>query len=79
MRTLAALVFNHSLNGLLADRGTDFWTFCFDLLDEQGGPDHDDLTLEFLQSAHRTSWAAPRTRAWLPTCRPRPTTRGHPS
>jgi len=27
MRTLSALVFNHSLNGLLADRGTEFWTF----------------------------------------------------
>jgi hypothetical protein len=34
MRKLLALVFNHSLNGLLADEGTDFWTFCFDELDK---------------------------------------------
>jgi dihydrofolate reductase len=52
MRTLSALVFNHSLNGLLADRGTEFWTFCFDLLDQGGGPDHDDESLDFLQGAY---------------------------
>ena len=52
MRKLIALVFNYSLNGLLADEGTDFWTFCFDLLDQHGGPDHDDQTIDFLQSAH---------------------------
>jgi dihydrofolate reductase len=52
MRKLTALVFNHSLNGLLADRDTEFWKFCFDLLDEQGGPDHDLQSLHFLQSAY---------------------------
>ena len=52
MRKLIALVFNHSLNGLLAEPDTDFWTFCFDLLDQSGGPDHDEQTLDFLQSAH---------------------------
>jgi dihydrofolate reductase len=52
MRKLIALVFNYSLNGLLADEGTEYWKFCFELLDEQGGPDHDEQTLDFLQSAH---------------------------
>jgi dihydrofolate reductase len=51
MKKLVALVFNYSLNGLLADPDTDYWKFCFDLLDEQGGPDHDDDTLHFLRSA----------------------------
>jgi len=51
MKQLIALVFNYSLNGLLADDGTDYWTFCFELLDDQGGPSHDDQTLEFLSGA----------------------------
>ena len=51
MRKIVALVFNHSLNGLLADEGTEFWTYCFDQLDEQGGADHDEESLDFLQSA----------------------------
>jgi dihydrofolate reductase len=51
MQKLVALVFNCSLNGLLADPDTDFWTYCFDLLDDHGGPDHDDETIDFLQSA----------------------------
>jgi dihydrofolate reductase len=51
MRKLVALVFNYSLNGLLADPDTDFWKFCFELLDDHGGPDHDDETLEFLSGA----------------------------
>jgi hypothetical protein len=34
MRKLIATVFNYSLDGLLADEGTDFWTFCF------GIPEH---------------------------------------
>jgi hypothetical protein len=32
MRKLIALVFNYSLNGLLADQGTEYWDFCFGLL-----------------------------------------------
>jgi dihydrofolate reductase len=52
MRKLIALVFNYSLDGFLADEGTDFWKFCFELLDQQGGPDHDEQTLDFLQGAH---------------------------
>ena len=51
MQQLVALVFNYSLNGLLADPDTDFWKYCFELLDDQGGPDHDDGTLDFLSSA----------------------------
>ena len=52
MRKLIALVFNYSLDGLLADRDTEFWKFCFDLLDEQGGPDHDAQSLAFLRGAY---------------------------
>src|SRR5262245_50194674 len=52
MRKLAALVFNYSLNGLLAEEGTEFWKFCFDLLDRHGGPDHDEESLDFLRSAY---------------------------
>jgi dihydrofolate reductase len=52
MRTLKALVFNYSVNGLLADEDTEFWKFCFAELDEQGGPDNDDETIDLLQSAH---------------------------
>jgi dihydrofolate reductase len=52
MRKLIALVFNYSLNGLLADEGTEYWKLCFELLDEQGGPDHDEQTLDFLRGAH---------------------------
>jgi dihydrofolate reductase len=51
MRKLVALVFNYSLNGLLADPDTDFWRFAFELLDDHGGPDQDDETMDFLSSA----------------------------
>jgi dihydrofolate reductase len=52
MRKLIALVFNYSLNGLLADEGTGYWDVCFELLDQNGGPDQDDQTLDFLHSAY---------------------------
>ena len=52
MRTLTALVFNYSLDGYLADPDTDFWKFCFGLLDDQGGPDDDEQTLDLLDSAY---------------------------
>ena len=52
MRKLIALVFHYSLNGLLADEGTEYYKFCFDLLDLHGGPDHDEETLGFLRGAH---------------------------
>ena len=59
MRKLIATVFNYSVDGLLADEGTEFWKFCFDL-PEIREPD-DPARLDFLRSA-RTSWAAPPTR-----------------
>ena len=42
MRKLIALVFHYSLNGLLADEGTEYYRFCFELLDQHGGPDNDE-------------------------------------
>ena len=50
MRKLIATVFNYSVDGLLADRGTEFWKFCFDL-PENRKPD-DPAQLDFLQSAY---------------------------
>ena len=50
MRKLIATVFNYSLDGLLADEGTEFWTFCFDL-PENREPD-DPAQLDFLQRAY---------------------------
>ncbi|MFC4122096.1 dihydrofolate reductase family protein [Nonomuraea zeae] len=50
MRKLIATVFNYSLDGFLADEGTEFWKFCFDL-PENRQPD-DPAHLEFLRSAH---------------------------
>jgi dihydrofolate reductase len=52
MRKLIALVFHYSLNGLLADEGTDYFRFCFELLDQAGGASQDDESIDFLQSAH---------------------------
>jgi len=52
MRKLIALVFHYSLNGLLADEGTEYYRFCFELLDQHGGPDHDEESLDFLRGAH---------------------------
>src|SRR3954453_6448066 len=50
MRNLIATVFNYSLDGLLADEGTEFWKFCFSLPEnsDPSSPAH----LEFLQSAY---------------------------
>src|SRR6266545_7105046 len=50
MRKLIATVFNYSVDGLLADEGTEFWKFCFDL-PENREPD-DPAQLDFLQSAY---------------------------
>jgi dihydrofolate reductase len=52
MHKVIALVFHYSLNGLLADEGTEYFRFCFELLDEAGGPSDDDQSLDFLGSAH---------------------------
>jgi dihydrofolate reductase len=51
MRSVVALVFNYSLNGLLADPDTDFWTYAFETLEEEGGPSHDPGSLAFLEGA----------------------------
>src|SRR3954454_2905644 len=50
MRNLIATVFNHSLDGFLADEGTDFWEFCFSLPENQQ-PD-DQAQLDFVDSAY---------------------------
>jgi dihydrofolate reductase len=50
MRKLIATVFNYSLDGLLADEGTDFWNFCFGL-PENREPD-DAAQLDFLRNAY---------------------------
>lgn len=50
MRRLIATIFNHSLDGLLADEGTPFWRFCFSL-PENSQPD-DPAQLEFIRGAH---------------------------
>jgi dihydrofolate reductase len=50
MRKLIATVFNYSLDGLLADQGTEFWDFAFSL-PENNEPD-DQAQLDFLQSAY---------------------------
>jgi len=50
MRKLIATVFNYSLDGLLSDPDTDFWTFCLSL-PENNEPD-DPTQLDFLRSAY---------------------------
>jgi dihydrofolate reductase len=52
MRKVIALVFHYSLNGLLADEGTDYLRFCFELLEEAGGASSDDESIDFLQGAY---------------------------
>ena len=49
MRKVIATVFNHSLDGLIADPGTDFWSFCFSFR-STNQPD-DPAHLEFLRTA----------------------------
>ena len=50
MRKLIATVFNYSLDGLLADEGTEFWRFCFD--QPENREPNDSAQLGFLQSAY---------------------------
>ena len=50
MRKLIATVFNYSLDGLLADEGTEFWKFCFSL--PENNEPNDQAQLDFLQSAY---------------------------
>jgi dihydrofolate reductase len=50
MRKLIATVFNYSVDGLLADDGTEFWKFCFD--QPENREPNDPAQLDFLQNAH---------------------------
>jgi hypothetical protein len=61
MRKLIATVFNYSLDGLLADEGTEFWKFCFDLPENREPTPRRNST--FSRARTRTSWVAPPTRA----------------
>ena len=49
VRELIATVFNYSVDGLLADEGTDFWTFCFD--QPENRDPNTPAQLEFLSGA----------------------------
>lgn len=49
MRKLLATVFNYSIDGLIADEGTDFWNFCFDQ-PENSQPDA-PAQLDFVRNA----------------------------
>lgn len=50
MRKLIATVFNYSVDGLLADEGTEFYRYCFSV-PENSDPD-DATQLDFLRTAH---------------------------
>jgi dihydrofolate reductase len=50
MRKLIATVFNYSLDGLLADEGTDFWEFCFSL--PENSEPNDPAQLDLVQNAY---------------------------
>jgi len=54
MRTLIACVFFYSLDGLLADEGTEYWRFCFGLPDD---PAEQEQSLHRFRSADCT-WSA---------------------
>jgi dihydrofolate reductase len=73
MRNLIATVFNYSVDGLLADRGTEFWKFCFDL-PENREPD-DAAQLDFLQSAYAHIFGR---NAYESISRPMTTSTDHP-
>jgi hypothetical protein len=63
MRKLIATVFNYSLDGFLADEGTEFWKFCFDLLESVSRrPGATRLSPERVRAHHgphrlATSWS----------------------
>ena len=69
MRKLSALVFHYSLNGLLAEGGTEYFRSCFELLDEsQVARAIYEQSLDFFRARTRTSWAVSPTRAWPRPC-----------
>ena len=51
MNRIIALVFHYAVNGLLAVEGTEYYRFCFEVLDEVGGASDDDATLDLLRGA----------------------------
>jgi hypothetical protein len=55
MRKPIATVFNYSLDGFLADEGTEFWKFCFDLLESVSPTTRRNSP--FSRARTRTSWA----------------------
>lgn len=72
MRKLIAWVFMYSLDGLLADEGTDYWEYCFGFAPGPGGPEAEDQPLRERVRAHHGPY---RLRGhWPKPCR-RPTTR----
>jgi hypothetical protein len=71
MRKLIAWVFMYSLDGLLADEGTEYWQFCFGLPVD---PADWSRRSAFTRARTRTSWGASPMRAWPEPYR-RPTTR----
>lgn len=50
VRSVVALVFNYSVNGLLADPDTEFWTHVFDAYEEHG-PSVDAESLGLIEGA----------------------------
>ena len=59
MRKLIVTVFNYSLDGLLADEGTEFWKFCFDLPENRDPNDagqHDFLRNAYAHVMGRTAY-----------------------
>jgi dihydrofolate reductase len=49
MRKVIATVFNYSLDGFIADEGTEFWTFCFEV---NGDLPNEPARLDLLRSAY---------------------------
>ena len=76
MRKLIALVFHYSLNGLLADEGTEYYRFCSRCSTRLVARARMTSPSTSFRARMRTSWAAPPTRAWPRTFRRTLTTRG---
>jgi hypothetical protein len=54
MRKLSAWVFMYSLDGLLADEGTEYWQFCFGLPNDPAETEAEDRPLpERVRAPHR--------------------------
>jgi dihydrofolate reductase len=71
MRKLSAWVFMYSLDGLLADEGTEYWQFCFGLPND---PAETKQKLDVYQRAYAHLMGRNAYEAMAGPCR-RPTTR----